>query len=380
MPGPGRWYLRAGAWIGIGTSPGALMTGGGLAAGRDAGETAVVFLLGSALITALCVAQGLVGRRRRAATVELAEQTFASAAGPRLTAVLVTLGVACWGGFYVGVVAGTLGDVLGVGVPLVAVALGVGFWLVYRTGFSSWNAAVGATGILALAVGVLALTGVPGGGARDPAPGPALGSAVAGVGVVLAYAAVFAVRVADFTFDAPRPRDVALPGLALFTSLAAFLALGAAIQARAGSWDLADLVARSATPQAGALLLTLSVVAPSVSGLHSGALGLSRLLGWPQPAGAAVVAVAAALLGAARFDLRLLPFLAVLGAVVPPVVAVLMLRRDRSAGWHGWVAWGAGSGAALAAVVAGSGLSTLLGIAVAAALMLVLPISRRRPA
>jgi hypothetical protein len=57
----------------------------------------------------------------------------------------------------------------------------------------------------------------------------------------------------------------------------------AAIQARTGSWVLADLVARTATPFPGALLLTLSVVAPSVSGLHSGALGLERLLGWPLP-------------------------------------------------------------------------------------------------
>jgi hypothetical protein len=334
---------------------------------------ATVFVVGSALIAALAVAQGLVGRRRRAATVQLAQETFGPSAGPRMVAALVTAGVVCWDGFYIAVVAAALRELTGVPAPLLAVVLGVVFWLIYRRGFRQWNAVVAVTGIAALAVGVLTLTAVPAGAAPQPAAGFGVGAVTAGIGSVVAYAAVFAVRAADFTFDAPRDRDVLLPGVALFASLAAFLLLGAAIQARAGSWDMADLVARSATPSTGALLLTLSIVAPSVSGLHSGALGLKRLLNLPLPAGAGAVAAAAALLGATRFDRLLLPFLGVLGAVVPPVVAVLMLRRDDTEQWHGWMAWATGSIVSLAALAAGLPAAVLLGIGVAAGLMLALP-------
>lgn len=350
------------------------MTGGGLAEGRTGAEIAAVFVLGAVLISALCVAHGLVGRRLRVVTVDLAEQTFGASAGPRLVAVLITVGVACWAGFYIGLIAGALGDVLDVTPPWVALVLGSAFWLIYRAGFRQWNAAVGLTGLLALGVGVLALTGVPSATSAQPVADPAFGSLAAGVGSVVAYAAVFAVRVPDFTHDAPRARDVVLPGLALFASLVAFLALGAAIQARSGSWDLAHLVARSATPQVGALLLVLSVLAPSVGGIHSGAIGLARLFGWSHLVGAAAVAVVAALLGAARFDLLLLPFLAILGTVMPPVVAVLMLRQDGRRPWHGWTAWAAGSVASLAALAARLPMSVLLGIVIAAGCMLVLPV------
>lgn len=366
------WYLRAGAWIGIGTGPGALVTGGLLAAGRGAVEVLTVFVLGAGLIAAVAVAQGLVGRRRRAATVQLAQETFGSSAGPRMVAALVTLGVVCWDGFYIALVAAALHGLTGVPAPLLAVVLGAVFWMIYRRGFRQWNLVVAVTGVAALAVGVLVLTGVPAGAATPPAGPFGPGAAAAGIGSVVAYAAVFAVRAADFTHDAPRERDVLLPGLALFASLTAFLLLGAAIQARSGSWDLADLVARSATPSAGALLLTLSIVAPSVSGLHSGALGLERLFNLPLPAGAGVVAAGAALLGATRFDLHLLPFLAVLGAALPPVAAVLLLRRETHRPWHGWVAWAAGSTSSLAALAAGLPAAVLLGLGIAAGLMLAL--------
>ncbi len=375
------WYLRAGAWIGVGTSPGALMTGAGLGAGRGLPETVGVIVAGSALIAALAVAQGLLGRRQGVETVQLAQRAFGTAAGPALVAGLIVTGVVCWDGFYLGLVAGALGDVLGIPAPVAATALAVLVWVVYRTGFRRWNLLVALTGVAALAVGVFTLAAVPPGPSSPPRSGPPLGFAVAGLGVVVAYGAIFAVRAADFTSDAPRRRDVWLPGVALFASLAAFLILGAAVEARAGSADVSTLVTGSRAPQLGAALLTLSILAPVVSGLHSGALGLTRLLGWPAPLGAGAVAAGAAALGAARFDRQLLPFLALLGALVPPLAAVLLLGRPSGAGgtaWHSWAGWAAGSAVSLAALAAGLPVSVLLGIATAGAVVLALGLLRPR--
>lgn len=367
------WYLRAGAWIGIGTSPGALITGAGLADGRSLTETAAVLVLGSGFVALLSVAQGLVSRRHRAATIQLAQQTFGAPAGPAAVAALVVVGVVCWTGFYIGLVAGALGDLLGTGPMAPAGVLAGAFWVVYRSGFRQWNALVAVTGVAALAVSVLILAGTPGADVVAPTRPLAAGSLVTGVGVVVAYGAVFTVRAADFTFDAARRRDVWLPGAALFTSLAAFLALGAAIARRSLSTDIGALVAGSATPELGVALLLLSILAPSVSGLHSGALGLGSLSRLPPVPGAGAVAAAAAVLGAARFDRLLLPFLVVLGAVVPPIAAVLIIQSRRRRGWHAWTAWGTGSAVALAALAIGLPVAVLLGVATAAVVMVALP-------
>lgn len=358
------------------------MSGGGVAEVTDVAWLWVALAAGAVLLTALAVANAFVGQRRRLATVGLAAHAFGSRGGPRMVAALIAVGTSLWTGFYIGVAAGALGYLLDVNAALAALPLAAGLWVVHRSGFERWNLTVGLTGVAALAVGVLVFLGIS--DVAQPADhGSTWTSPLVGAGVVVAYAAVFCVRVADFTWDARRGRDTVWAGLTLLVTLTVFLALGAGIFLRAGSWELADLVNRTRLPAAGASLLVLSIVAPAVSGLHSAALALRHLFGWPERWGAALSASVGAILGATRFDLQLVAFLDVLGAVVPPVLPVLLLRSDRHRDVHAWLAWASGATVALAALAVDLPAHILLSIAVSGAVMVttrVVAAGRRAPA
>lgn len=346
------WYLRLGAWIGIGTSPGALMAGAGMASVGAPAATVVGIVIGVALLTTLAVANASRGQRRRAPTVEMARRVFGVRVGPGVVATLITAGVAGWSGVYFGVTGSATADLLGIPEWAVCLPLGGCVWLVYRSGFQRWNLLVALTGAASIAVAVLSYGAIEPSAAMAPVTQVAVGEQVGQVllvsGLVVSFAAVFALRSPDFTWDARHPRDVWRAGGVLALTLVVFLLLGAGIYRQLGEWDLAQLVTRSTMPGLGAALLTLSVIAPVVSGLHSGALGLSQVAGWRPAPGAAVVLVTAMALGATQFHVRLLGFMALIGAVLAPAIPVLLLAGPRYRVRHGWCAWFAGSATSLA--------------------------------
>ncbi len=90
---------------------------------------------------------------------------------------------------------------------------------------------------------------------------------------------------------------------------------------------------------------------------------MRRLAGWSHPAGGALVVAVGATLGATRFDLRLLGFLGVLGAVMPPILGVILVRNPRNADWHAWLGWGLGSTVALLLLWLGLPAHVLAGVA-----------------
>lgn len=362
------WFLRLGAWIGIGTSPGALATGASIGAVTAGWQTVGAIALGAAGLAGLAVANGLRAQRQRTPAIALAWVALGGR-GPTAVALLVTVGVTCWNGFYIGIASRAVGDFADVPAPAVALITGAVLWIVYRAGFRQWNALVALTGVAAAAVALLTYAGVPV-SQEATEPVSSWDRMLLGGGFVVAYAAVFVVRVPDFTWDARRLRDVALGGLTLTATLGLFLGLGAAVYARAGSWDFPTLVNHTELPGAAVSLLALSIVAPAVSGLHSGALGLHHLAGWHANRGALAVTGVAVVLGAASFDLALQPFLGLLGAVLPPVIATMLLRRPSSPDRHAWVAWAAGAIAAAGAWLGGSHVHVIIGLALAATIML----------
>jgi len=364
------WYLRLGAWIGIGTSPGALMAGAGMASVGAEGATIVGIVIGVALLTALAVANGVHGQRVGAPTVEMARRVFGQRVGPGVIAALITVGVAGWSGVYFGVTGAATAGLLGVPVWMVCLPLGCAVWLVYAGGFRRWNLLVAITGVASVAVAVFSYAAIEPSVAPVPvatgAAGRQAGQVLLVSGLVISFAAVFALRSPDFTWDARRPRDVWRAGGVLALTLLVFLLLGAGIYRQLGEWDLAQLVTRSTMPALGATLLTLSAVAPVVSGLHSGALGLAQVAGWRTRRGAVLVLVTALALGATQFHVRLLGFMTVIGAVLAPVIPVLLLAGPRYRTRHGWCAWFCGSATSLALAGLGVPVHVVAGVCVSA--------------
>lgn len=364
------WQLRSGAPIGIGTGPGALMVGASLAAMVSPAWLFVVIPVGSLLAAGLCGAQGWRGLRERASALEIATGVFGRGTGPDLLALLIGAGMAGWAGFYLGVVAGAVEEVIGWSPWLVAPAVGLGLWLVHSAGMSAWNIFVFGTALCALLVAVVIVASVPAGLEPAEVSDGATGVILA-LGLCISYTSLFLVRAADFSWDLRSTRDAVMQGVVLFSALVLFLSLGAVIYRRAGDWSLSSLVG-TADFAAGPALLILSSIAPAVAGIHSGALSGMRLTGLSQGTAAGLVCAFAMLLGALRLDLSLLGFLSVLGALAPPAALVMLLHQSDLSPEKALGAWGAGAGISVALLVAGTGGHVAAGMGVSAALTFVL--------
>lgn len=362
------WLGRVGPWVGIGTSPAALMTGGGLGEGLRGGELVAALLTGVALLSALAIGQGVIGQRTGMTLSALTAGPL-GARGSRLTAsVVMLLMMLGWFGVNAGVAGVALARLLGLpdvaGIALfAAVMLGVA-----RVGLAalSWSALVAglATTVLAayglhLAFGDAPVTLSGGAAGADP-----IGFAPA-VALVVGYGAAFSLRTPDFTHDLRRTRHVvwcALSGLVV--PLIAFALAGAALQAATGTWDLADVMLRLGSPEAAYLFVALGFTGSVLTNIWSGGLSLTDVaprlpLGVSMPA----VTLIGTVVAAGGFSGLMLPWLTVMALAAPGLAAVCAVHAVRgkaaSTGWGttGLCCWGAGFGCGMVLHVAGSPLA-----------------------
>jgi cytosine permease len=320
------WYRRTGAWVGMGTGPGALMTGAAVT-GRVGPAIAIpAVVTGCLVLYFVCVTHGLQAFRSRIPMGVSVRAIFGGRSGGSLTAVMV-LAMIGWCGFYMGVGGAALSDL--VGAPQVAgsCVLGLVVMGLSLLGQERWNPLTYLTAGCAIALTVITVVAVP----SDPPPAvesdPVVGF-MAALGGMISYAVVFAMRVPDFTVDINKHSGVWIVGLTMLVPLLALAVLGVSLYSRTGLFNLADLLARTERPEAGQLFLTLSTVAPSVTAVYSSATTL----------------------GITRFDQSLIGFLEVLAAVIPPALVVMLFtprlaRAPRSP--HPLLAWLSGAAVAL---------------------------------
>ncbi len=367
MNGDG-WLARVGPWVGIGTSPAALMTGGGLGEGLRGAGLVLALLAGVALLAVLAIGQGILGQRTGAPLSALTAGPLGESGSRWSASVVMLLMMIGWFGVNVGVAGVALArllaipDVAGVAV-FAAIMLGVA-----RTGLGalSWSALVAGLATTALAAyGLhLAFSDAPftlSGGAAGAEP---IGIAPAVV-LVVGYGAAFALRTPDFTHDLRRARQVVWCALAgLVVPLIAFALAGAALQAATGTWDLADVMRRLGSPGAAYLFVAVGFTGSVLTNIWSGGLSLSHVVPRvPEAVAMPAVAVAGAIVAAAGFSDLMLPWLTVMALATPGLAAVCAVHalRGKAAcgrwGTTGLCSWGAGFGCGMALHVAGSGVA-----------------------
>jgi cytosine permease len=372
------WIRRLGPWVGIGTSPAALMTGGGVGEGLRGGRLVAALVLGTALLVTLAVTQGVLGQRTGRPLGALTAGPLGDR-GSRLSAsVVMLLMMIGWFGVNVGVAGVAVARLLGVADPVGVALYAVLMLAVVGLGLGalSWSALAAGAATTALAVYGLRLAfddrpfTLSGGGAGDDPIGLA-----AAVALMVGYGAAFSLRTPDFTHDLARPRQVvwcALTGLA--APVLAFTLAGAALQAATGSWDLADVLRRLGSPEAAYLFVALGFTGSVLTNIWSGALSLTDAL--PRVSHrAALIAVACvgAVVAAGGFADLMLPWLTVMALAAPGLVAICVIHAVRGAGrvegWRaaGLYAWGAGFACGLALHVAGSPIALAAAAALPAA-------------
>src|SRR5690625_4251900 len=91
---PMSWYFRLGAWIGIGTSPGALATGANIGSITTGSRTLIAVIGGACALSALAVATGLKARKHKAPAVTLAAVALGDRKSTRLNSSHVAISYA----------------------------------------------------------------------------------------------------------------------------------------------------------------------------------------------------------------------------------------------------------------------------------------------
>lgn len=327
-----RWTGVAGAWLGIGTSPGALLVGAGIAA-RYGGAIPLLSLAASfALMFVLLWYQGRLGLNpplgEGGKLTEIAPRYF----GPRLertVSALIALGMVGWFGFNVGLGGAALSALLSAPPWVGPVVMGLPVLYFGLRGLRSWN---GLAALTTLAVLILVgLVVSRSAGSQLPvrlAPG-SLEDLVTDAAAFIGYISVFSVRAPDFTAGLSRKSDLALLVCLLGLPVTLIATAGAGLFMATGSTDLVAVLSGPRGLSAGNLLIAISVVAPTFTILHSGAPALRSATGLPERAGMFLITAVGLTLAVLRFDLWLLNWVRVLAAMLPPLVVPLAIESTR---------------------------------------------------
>ena len=325
------WYQRTAIWLGIGINPASITLGGSLAAVLPWGPLLIAFVVGSAILIGLCIAQGIASRRRQAPLAKRAADTFGGSVGAPLLNIMIAIGMVGWGGFYNGVAGANVTALLaGFGYvgpdwigPLILILLVLGATLL---GITRWNALLWVTTGAAMALAIFGLFAVQG-----DASGAVIADAFAmrdlfwATGTVTGYAILFALRCADFSWDLKADGDVIKSAAFLLGTLLVAMTIGAVLYRITGDWNLAAILAEARFALLGQIFLIVAVMSPTLSSLHSGRLALESITRLPQQVSLLLMCALIFALGVTRFDLQLIPFLDMIGALLPPSLVVMLL-------------------------------------------------------
>jgi hypothetical protein len=368
------WRDSAGAFLGLGAAPGALVLGAQIG-GRHHGVLPVhVLVAGGVAMAVLLAAQGLLGLRapmgENAALSELSPRYLPRAADRAVTG-LLAVSMVGWFGFNVGLGGSAFAALLEIPAPAGIVLLGVPIATVLLAGDGRWNGlAVAATLSAIVLIAIVAVRLAP--------PGPVLTTTYGGtsrfaadVAGYIGYVAVFAIRAPDFTVGLPGRRDLAwCVGLLVGSALAATV-VGAGLAAASGSTDVVAVLAGPGGLPVANLFVAVSVVAPTLTTMHSGALAVRRFGGVPRRVAVLAIAVPGMVLALSRMDRLMFGWLALLAAVLPALVLPMAFEAARRRRGHAprpvptWT-WAPASAVALALTFAGYPAAAIAGLGAAA--------------
>jgi hypothetical protein len=360
------WRQRVGVWLGISINPASIALGAVLAARVSLSRLAVLIPLGTILLTALVLTAGVIGRRYRLPLAGLASRTFGDGAGARVLNLLMALGMLGWAGFQVGLAGSSLSGLLGWPLWLGMVLTAVAIYILGSMGVNRWNALVWVTALASLGVAIISLLVSVGEVGQSPVMAFGLGDTLWVIGAIIAYASLFSLRCADFTWDLASDRDVFIDGIAFAVPLVLSLGIGALLYQAVGSPNIGDVLAETRYAFLGLVFLIISLLSPAMSGLHSGSLAMRQVVPITRRQAMLVHCGLALLLGFARFDYLILSFLEWVGALLPSALVVILLHTAVPLPKHLCrTAWWIGAAAGVIAKLLGSQAHLAIGAAVA---------------
>ncbi len=327
-PAP-RWTDMAGAWLGIGTSPGALLLGVGIAARHQGPIPLLSLVLGFALVFALVWFQGhlgLVPPLGDGGNLTAIAPRYFSPRMQRLIGALIGIGMIGWLGFNLGMGAAALGALLQIPQGLSALAISLPILVLSLRGINEWNALAALTTVSVLTLVGLVVTQL---GAHALPIAMSAGdpfAIITDIAVMVGYVAVFAVRAPDFAAGLRKRSDLVIVGLLLCVPMFLIVLAGVDLRQGTGSDDLVQVLAGPNGLAIGNLLIALAVIAPTFTIYYSGVPGLRAATGMDERPAMLIMAVIGTGLAIARFDLYLQSWLGIVAAVMSPLIVPLAIE------------------------------------------------------
>lgn len=373
IPGHG-WLRRVGPWVGIGTSPAALMAGGGVAEGVEGWVLVACVLAGVTALAALAVGQGMLGQRLKLPLGGVVAGPLGVEGSRRIASLAMLVMMIGWFGVNVGVAGTATGRLLGI--PDVAGMILFAFLALAMT----WRG-IGSLSWAALAAGIATVTLAAWGmHLASDAHGLALESArtatdpispIEAASLMVGYGAAFALRTPDFTIDLERRRQVLWCGLAgLAAPLTAFALAGATLQAATGTWDLADVMKALGSSTGANLFIAAGFFGSVMSNLFSGSLALQGAVPVEHRRGMLAVLGIGLVLAASGFSDRMPAYLVAMAILAPGLAVLCWWAWPRltapPSGWvrYGLAAWGASVAIGMTFSLFGSGSGALAAVTV----------------
>jgi hypothetical protein len=278
-----------------------------------------------------------------------------------------------WVGFYASLVGHSWSSYLGLPLWIGALAAAAGLFALSLLGIDRWNLLVVVTTLSTLGVAVVALTGVAPKPFEAAMPQVGFPELLWGIGAVVSYGVLFALRAGDFTWDLEADSDVWKDSAGLLVPLLILLGIGVFAYWTLGEWNLAEILTRTRSPLVGNAFLLLSVVGTVMGAFHSGSLAIQSLSPLSKRWSAALIALIGFAIGVTRFDRQLLLFLDLLGGVIPSALVVMLLTAALAKPSVGsaLLAWAVGAGVAVLLNVQGHPYHMFAGIAASIAVLAV---------
>ncbi len=371
---PRTWHAVAGAWLGIGTSPGALLLGATIAARHRAPIPLLALFGGILLIAAILWFQGKLGlappHGDGGTLAEIAPRYF-DAPLQRGFGALLALGMIGWFAFNVGFGGAAFGALIGQPQWLGTLALAVPITFFSIRGITSWNGLAILTTLSVIALVAFAVIRFA---ARVQPVTPNVDDPLqilSDVAALVGYVSLFSVRAPDFSARLGSRRDLLIAMILLCVPLVGVILAGAILQQGTGSADLVSVLAEPANLGLGNLLIALAVIAPAFTTFYSGVPALRAAIHVPEKTAMLIIAGIGLALAVARFDLWLLSWLSILAAVLPPLVVPLAWESTARRRGHAphfipiWV-WLASASIALGLTLAQNAFALFAGLFVAA--------------
>lgn len=368
------WTHTAGAWLGIGTSPGALLVGAGIAARYNGPIPLLSILLSFLLMFTILWYQGQLGMAPPYGEGGDLNKITPRYFGPlmqRVIGAVIAIGMIGWFGFNVGLGGAALSALLKLPAFTGPLIIGLPILILSLMGMRSWNGLATLTTIVVLALVVLVVIRLSARMVPVTLKVASPVNTIMDVAAFVGYISVFSVRAPDFTTNMASRKGLSILELLLCLPILFIALAGVGLQQGIGTLDLVSVLARPDGLPIGNLLITLAVIAPTFTTLYSGAPSLRSAVGIQDRVGMILITVIGLILATLRFDLWLISWVSVLAAMLPPLLVPLAVKsslRRRQAAPRLipiWV-WLPGSVTSMILTIAKQPLAALIGLSLSA--------------